>query len=70
MIVCAQCGSSNEEHYKFCLACGAELGAEAAGRVADRPSTPSALPKEKKVKIPGLKERLQALRSGRERTFI
>ena len=33
MIVCNRCGKENQDHYKFCLGCGAELTA-AAGRLA------------------------------------
>ena len=25
MIVCNRCGKENQDHYKFCLGCGAEL---------------------------------------------
>ena len=27
MIICKRCGKENQDHYKFCLGCGAELGA-------------------------------------------
>lgn len=30
MITCAQCGGTNEDHYKFCLKCGASLAQQAA----------------------------------------
>ncbi|MBW2733400.1 MAG: zinc ribbon domain-containing protein [Deltaproteobacteria bacterium] len=25
MIICSSCGKENQEHYKFCLGCGAEI---------------------------------------------
>ncbi|MBP8809838.1 MAG: FHA domain-containing protein [Kofleriaceae bacterium] len=31
MIVCNRCGKENQDHYKFCLGCGAELTAAAKG---------------------------------------
>jgi pSer/pThr/pTyr-binding forkhead associated (FHA) protein len=31
MIVCNRCGKENQDHYKFCLGCGAELAAGPAG---------------------------------------
>ena len=30
MIVCSRCGKENQDHYKFCLGCGAELPRQAA----------------------------------------
>ena len=30
MIVCNRCGKENQDHYKFCLGCGGELGARTA----------------------------------------
>ncbi len=35
MITCGRCGRSNEEHYKFCLGCGANLDEQ---RNADQPT--------------------------------
>ena len=32
MITCAKCGKENQDHYKFCLGCGAELPREAAAK--------------------------------------
>ncbi len=32
MINCAKCGKDNQDHYKFCLGCGAELSREASPR--------------------------------------
>src|SRR5262245_58823437 len=31
MTVCNRCGKENQDHYKFCLGCGAELTAKAPG---------------------------------------
>src|SRR6266545_1704640 len=31
MIVCNRCGKENQDHYKFCLGCGAELATGPAG---------------------------------------
>ena len=50
MTVCNRCGKENQDHYKFCLGCGAELTREAAGgdnmammktMMADRARSPS-----------------------------
>ena len=30
MITCSRCGKENQDHYKFCLGCGAKLEAAAA----------------------------------------
>ena len=30
MIVCPRCSKENQDHYKFCLGCGAELPRDAA----------------------------------------
>ena len=30
MTVCNRCGKENQDHYKFCLGCGAELTAPKA----------------------------------------
>lgn len=49
MIVCNRCGKENQDHYKFCLGCGAELTAAAKGdagmammktMMADSPGAP------------------------------
>ncbi|MEO7096991.1 MAG: zinc-ribbon domain-containing protein, partial [Polyangiales bacterium] len=39
MITCAKCGKENQDHYKFCLGCGAELPRDAAPK-AFSPKTP------------------------------
>lgn len=53
MIVCQRCGKENQDHYKFCLGCGAEISAAAAGNAAvmktmmsevDLPTGPSSAP--------------------------
>ena len=40
MITCAKCGKENQDHYKFCLGCGAELPRDAAPK-AFSPKTPA-----------------------------
>lgn len=40
MITCAKCGKENQDHYKFCLGCGAELPRDAGGAKAFSPKTP------------------------------
>ncbi|MEE2755295.1 MAG: FHA domain-containing protein [Myxococcota bacterium] len=72
MIICQSCGAQNEDHYKFCLSCGSELSQATAAPVVDRPSKPSVQkqsaegPQENRPRIPNLKARLQALRTGRD----
>lgn len=39
MIGCSKCGKENQDHYKFCLGCGAELPRDAATK-AFNPGTP------------------------------
>ncbi|MEO6419384.1 MAG: zinc-ribbon domain-containing protein, partial [Polyangiaceae bacterium] len=39
MIGCSKCGKENQDHYKFCLGCGAELPRDAAPK-AFTPGTP------------------------------
>ncbi|MEE2785771.1 MAG: FHA domain-containing protein [Myxococcota bacterium] len=67
MIICPGCSSENEDHYKFCLACGTELSRE-------KPAPPekAEVPKrelstgERKPRLSGLQERLDAIREYRE----
>ncbi|MCA9700516.1 MAG: zinc ribbon domain-containing protein, partial [Myxococcales bacterium] len=42
MIVCPNCGKENQDHYKFCLGCGAKL--PAPGQAAPPPAPPQAVP--------------------------
>jgi len=42
VIVCPNCGKENQDHYKFCLGCGAKL--PAAGQAAPPPQPPSVIP--------------------------
>ncbi len=45
MIVCPRCSKENQDHYKFCLGCGAELPREAAApRNFSARTPPSAMP--------------------------
>lgn len=40
MITCQKCGKENQDHYKFCLGCGAELSREAAAKPFARGAAP------------------------------
>lgn len=40
MIVCARCSKENQDHYKFCLGCGAELPRDQAPKDFAPPPTP------------------------------
>ncbi|GAC1393916.1 MAG: hypothetical protein NVSMB47_02050 [Polyangiales bacterium] len=40
MITCAKCGKENQDHYKFCLGCGAELPRDTGASKAFSPKTP------------------------------
>ncbi len=42
MIVCPNCGKENQDHYKFCLGCGAKL--PPPGQAAQPPAPPQASP--------------------------
>ena len=45
MIVCPRCGKENQDHYKFCLGCGAELPRDAAQpKSFTAPTPPAGLP--------------------------
>ena len=45
MIVCPRCAKENQDHYKFCLGCGAELPRDAAQpKSFTAPTPPSGLP--------------------------
>ncbi|NOU34386.1 MAG: zinc-ribbon domain-containing protein, partial [Polyangiaceae bacterium] len=39
MIICSKCAKENQDHYKFCLGCGAELPRDSAPK-AFSPQTP------------------------------
>ncbi len=41
MISCSKCTKDNQDHYKFCLGCGAELPRDAAPRPFAPPKTPA-----------------------------
>ena len=41
MIVCSRCSKENQDHYKFCLGCGAELPRHSAGPRSFSAPTPS-----------------------------
>ncbi|WP_428266590.1 FHA domain-containing protein [Haliangium sp.] len=40
MIICYRCGKENQDHYKFCLGCGAELTGPPKGEPAPPPPSP------------------------------
>jgi len=42
VIVCSRCGKENQDHYKFCLGCGAELPRQSSKPEPFSASTPSA----------------------------
>ncbi|MEM7607319.1 MAG: zinc-ribbon domain-containing protein [Myxococcota bacterium] len=42
MIVCPRCGKENQDHYKFCLGCGAELPRDQAQPKSFTAPTPPA----------------------------
>ncbi len=45
MIICPRCGKENQDHYKFCLGCGAELPREAVQpKRFTAPTPPSGIP--------------------------
>lgn len=41
MITCQKCGKENQDHYKFCLGCGAELSREVAAKPFARGAAPA-----------------------------
>ncbi len=41
MIVCARCNKENQDHYKFCLGCGAEMPKDGAPKAFTPPTPPS-----------------------------
>lgn len=49
MIICSKCGKENQDRYKFCLGCGAQLesppGPEPAAPAKVHPTPPAGLPK-------------------------
>ncbi|NUQ78666.1 MAG: phosphopeptide-binding protein, partial [Polyangiaceae bacterium] len=45
MITCPKCFKENQDHYKFCLGCGAELPREAAPKKFASGTPPHGLPK-------------------------
>jgi pSer/pThr/pTyr-binding forkhead associated (FHA) protein len=53
VIICQKCAKENQDHYKFCLGCGAELPREVAARA---PNTPShgVKPGTSNVLVPGV----------------
>ena len=66
MLICQNCSAENEDHYRFCLACGSELAKQEAARIVERPSRPGGREEAKRPQINDLKNRLQALRVSRD----
>ena len=59
MITCSRCGKENQDHYKFCLGCGAKLEAAAAPAPAPSPApspgltpAPAAVKPAEKASVP------------------
>ncbi|HEX2669615.1 MAG TPA: zinc-ribbon domain-containing protein, partial [Polyangiaceae bacterium] len=44
MITCLKCGKENQDHYKFCLGCGAELPRAAAAKPFSAATPPQGVP--------------------------
>ena len=44
MITCTKCGKENQDHYKFCLGCGAELPRAAAAKPFSAATPPQGVP--------------------------
>lgn len=44
MISCPKCAKDNQDHYKFCLGCGAELPRDAAPKKGSRGTPPGGMP--------------------------
>ncbi|HWZ88707.1 MAG TPA: zinc-ribbon domain-containing protein, partial [Polyangiaceae bacterium] len=44
MITCLKCGKENQDHYKFCLGCGAELPRAAAAKPFTAATPPQGVP--------------------------
>ena len=53
MIVCSRCGKENQDHYKFCLGCGAELPRESnRPKSFSAPTPPGGLPAASRTSQP------------------
>jgi pSer/pThr/pTyr-binding forkhead associated (FHA) protein len=59
VIVCPRCSKENQDHYKFCLGCGAELPREAAKKDFVRATDPPAAPAPAAVAAPRYDRNLQ-----------
>ncbi len=59
MITCPKCGKDNQDHYKFCLGCGAELPRDAA----PKPFTPQTPPQGMRAQVAQSATGAQAARS-------
>src|SRR5689334_12287751 len=56
MIDCTRCGKENQEHYRFCLSCGAELARSPreAGKRLVAPTPPGGVPAVRRSSQPPL----------------
>lgn len=52
MINCAKCGKENQDHYKFCLGCGAELAKSAAPKPFNPDTPPHGQPALRASSVP------------------
>ena len=52
MITCPKCSKDNQDHYKFCLGCGAELPREAGPKAFSPQTPPGGMPAGKPVAPP------------------
>ncbi len=46
MIICSRCNKENQDHFKFCLGCGAKLAAPSAASVTQAAAKPPSEPQE------------------------
>ncbi|WP_394834161.1 FHA domain-containing protein [Pendulispora rubella] len=56
MIVCPKCSKENQDHYKFCLGCGAELPREAAPRAFSASTPPHGVKAASAARVPAASE--------------
>jgi len=56
VIVCPKCSKENQDHYKFCLGCGAELPREAAPRAFSASTPPHGVKAASAARVPAANE--------------
>ena len=54
MITCPKCSKDNQDHYKFCLGCGAELPRDTAPKPFSPQTPPHGMPAQAAAPTPGL----------------